>query len=71
MKTNTDEIRLDSLRLLAKMIASAYLKQAYQAPESDLVAGEIKTSYGAKRRVGYSKVAQTGQDQAGGKEIDR
>jgi hypothetical protein len=59
-RTNPDEIRLNSLRLLAKMIASAHLKQAYPASGSDLVTGESK--------VGYSKVALTGQDKVGDKE---
>ena len=67
MKTDTDEIRLNSLRLLAKMIASAYLKQAYQAPGADLVVAERNTGYVAKRRPKYSDVAQAVQDQTGGK----
>ena len=67
-KTNSDEIRLNGLRLLAKMIASAYLKQAYQVPDSDLVTGESGASYGGERRVGCSKVAQAGQDKTGDKE---
>jgi hypothetical protein len=39
-----DEIRLDGLKLLAKMIVAVYLKQAYQASDSELVTGEIEAS---------------------------
>ena len=67
-KTNPDEIRLNGLRLLAKMIASAYLKQAYPTSGSELVVGGNKASCGDKRCAGYSKVTQTGQDKAGDKE---
>jgi len=55
---NPDEIRLNSLRLLAKMIASAYLKQG--CPKS-------KASCGNKWCAGSSSVAQTGQDNADAK----
>lgn len=60
-----DEIRLDGLKLLAKMIVSVYLKQVYQVPDSDLVTGESEASHGDKRLAGYREVAQTGQDKAG------
>jgi hypothetical protein len=60
-----DEIRLDGLKLLAKMIVSVYLKQVYQVPDSDLTTGEIEASHSCKRHAGFGKVAQTGQDKAG------
>jgi hypothetical protein len=68
MKTNPDEIRLNGLRLLAKMIASAYLRRAYQASDSELVTGASGASCGDKRLAGYSEIAQTVQDKTGDKE---
>jgi hypothetical protein len=67
-ETNPDEIRLNGLRLLAKMIASAYLRRAYQASGSELVTGANEAIYGDKRLAGYSRVAQAGQGKAGDKE---
>jgi hypothetical protein len=68
MTTNPDEIRLNGLRLLAKMIASAYLRQAYQVADSGLAIGASGASYGDKRLTRCSEVGQTVQDKAGDKE---
>ena len=68
MITNPDEIRLNGLRLLAKMIASAYLRQAYHVSDSSLATGEGEASCGDIRRVRHSKFVQTRQDKAGDKE---
>jgi len=57
-----DEIRLNGLKLLAKMIVAVYLKQVYQVPDSDLAAGEIEANHNCKRQTGYSKVAKSGHD---------
>ena len=67
-KTTPDEIRLNGLRLLAKMVASAYLRRACQEPDSGLVTGPNEAGYGDKRLAGYSGVARTVQDKDWGKE---
>jgi hypothetical protein len=64
MRNTQDEIRLNSLRLLAKMIASAYLKQTCPKSGSELGVGEDKASCRDKWCVGYSRVTPAGQGSA-------